>query len=419
MPLPLPRSDRLRSVDVLRAVAALWILLYHVSFRAADVAERTARWASLPIKVGHFRVTLFLVLSGYCIHRSIARGMARGNGVRPRWKEFWQRRFWRLYPPYLGALAVSLAVLAALGRAPAKAGALPYDLATHLLFVHNIFHGYCFGLGNAPLWAMGLEEQLYLGYALYLASRRRWPVWWIASLILAVGATWQVGWRIHLGDASPWGEGLEHWGNGPLALGRWLQWPVGWWFAWTLGAVAAEADAGVIRLPRWAYYFRFAAGLALLGLVMDRMVLVTLARAAGQALSVSWLAAATGVSEFLFAGAAFVTVNACVRRERAGGFGGPAARVLARLGLISYSLYLTHDPLLQLFESTGWFGDSLKSTALRYAVQVPACVAFAFLFYWLVESHFVGAGKPSVGDAAELPPPAAGRPLAATSLEVV
>jgi peptidoglycan/LPS O-acetylase OafA/YrhL len=60
------------------------------------------------------------------------------------------------------------------------------------------------------------------------------------------------------------------------------------------------------------------------------------------------------------------------------------------LGLFSYSLYLTHAPVLTLVRHF-IFSLSLSSTmvaVLLYLVAVPICLLFAYLFYLAFERQF-------------------------------
>ena len=85
-PTDVRRQGRLVAVDVLRALAALAVLLHHVSFGADDLPGPARTLLSVPVKLGRLGVPLFLVLSGFCIHLSAARGLNRGEGVRPQWR---------------------------------------------------------------------------------------------------------------------------------------------------------------------------------------------------------------------------------------------------------------------------------------------------------------------------------------------
>ena len=62
------RPGRLVCIDVLRGVAALAVLLHHIPHQAQDISPRLARYLFLPFDFGYVGVSLFLVLSGFCIH---------------------------------------------------------------------------------------------------------------------------------------------------------------------------------------------------------------------------------------------------------------------------------------------------------------------------------------------------------------
>jgi peptidoglycan/LPS O-acetylase OafA/YrhL len=414
------RSGRLVSVDVLRALAASWVVLHHVPFRpGTDVSVETGFWLSVPFRFGYLGVTLFLVLSGFCIHLAVARRMGEGEGMRGEWGRFWKRRFWRLYPPYLAAIALSVVVLLGWGAgefSPPGFRELPlgWDLLAHLGMVHNLLADYWRGLGNSPFWSLGLEEQLYALYPIYLLLRRRWPAGRVAGLILAIGLVWCCGCRVLSGPAD-WGGNGRPLEVGPVALGQWMMWPFAWWFAWVLGALAAEQYTGYLRLPRWCSSYRVALALAVAGLACNRIplqhacilyprVLGRVAHAIGLEDLTPLLLAAAGVSEVLFGVAAFVVLNRWVRDEGEGAFRSRGAGVLAALGVISYSLYLTHVPVIHFLAATADFGDGLAATAARFVVMVPACLAVAALFFWAVERHFLHT-KPRPA-AAPTPAPA-------------
>jgi peptidoglycan/LPS O-acetylase OafA/YrhL len=392
-PASASHTARLRSVDILRALAALAVVLHHVPFSAADV-PRPLRFAlALPTRLGQLGVPLFLVLSGFCIHLGVARGMGRGQGVRADWAGFWRRRFWRLYPAYAAAVLVSLCVYVAAGAGAypvyERIISLPGDLLAHVLMVHNLFADYCFGLGNGPFWTLGLEEQLYALYAVYLLLRRRLPSRKVIGVALVVSLAWQCSWR--------WAAGMDDGatqptlGPAPVALGRWLKWPFGLWLSWVLGARAAEAYTGAAPLPPWCYGRRAVVLLAALGLVTSHAALEPVAgRLPGCEPALRIL---SGASDLAFAGAGFVVLNRWVRAEGFGGFRGSAANGLAAVGVMSYSLYLTHLPAVRLLAPHVSGGDTLAAWFQRLAVLFPVCLAVAAAFFWLVERHFLG-GRP-------------------------
>jgi peptidoglycan/LPS O-acetylase OafA/YrhL len=382
-------------VDALRALAALAVLVGHIPFTGGPLPASVQSVLAAGLRLGRLGVPLFLVLSGFCIHLSVARRIAGGVGVRSDWGRFWKRRFWRLYPPYVAAIVFSLAIYAIAGAAAypsmERITSLPLDLLTHLLLIHNLFADYCFSLGDGPFWTLGLEEQLYALYALFLLLRRRWPVGRVLGLTLLVSLAWQCGWHLHLGLDDDGGQSA---GAATLALGRWLKWPIGLWFAWALGAVAAEAHAGAIRLPRWLAQRRTAVLFVVVGLATSRAALELLAARVENFQFL--LRILSGFSDLSFSAAAFVLLNRWVRQEAEGHFRGPLVRALGALGVMSYSLYLIHMPLLRLLVSWLPEGTGLETWLLRLVVIVPVCLGVAALFFFLVERHFL-MGAPTGG----------------------
>jgi peptidoglycan/LPS O-acetylase OafA/YrhL len=384
-----PRKGRLLSVDILRALAALAVLLHHVPREAEDLSPRLRKYLFLPFDFGYVGVILFLVLSGFCIHLAAARRAAAGRGFVADWGRFWRRRIYRLYPSYLAAIVFSMAVYSVVGRKVYNGDWLGWDLVLHLLLVHNLFRDYCLGLANGPFWTLGLEEQLYALYALYIALRQRFRLLTVILIAAAVSLAWQLGFRLAFGP-DDWAADYPTMGEPPLALGRWLQWPFGFWLAWVLGAVAAEGYVGLARLPGWCFSYRSALLAVLVGFAFapiniwrDRVIVAFLpdVRVFADAL--------TGLSPLAFALSAFVLLNRWVREEQGKAFRDPISRILGWVGVMSYSLYLTHSPSLVLLETILPFGDTLGATVARYAVYPGACIALAAGFFWLVERHFL------------------------------
>ena len=203
---------------------------------------------------GSAESTLFLVISGFCIHLAVAKHAARdGRPVQScHWGDFWRRRTFRLYPPYVAAIAFTLLLLFCWRwdadlclRYRGDPLFFAKDLATHVLMTHNLFPELWNGLWNSPFWSLGLEEQLYALYAVFLFLRTRLALSKALLAPLVVAILWHGGTTV---------AALR----GTTSFGTWAFWPFGFWMIWLLGAVAAEAYTGVIRLPAWCYSRRLA-----------------------------------------------------------------------------------------------------------------------------------------------------------------
>src|SRR5215469_16550516 len=101
-------TARFDCVDQLRGAAALAVVLCHLSVSAYvnTPSPGEAHWPMLGLVLGfgYAGVPLFFVISGFCIHLPQARARASEAGAQPDWRQFFRRRFWRLYPPYAASI---------------------------------------------------------------------------------------------------------------------------------------------------------------------------------------------------------------------------------------------------------------------------------------------------------------------------
>jgi peptidoglycan/LPS O-acetylase OafA/YrhL len=319
------RTGRLWTIDALRGVAALGVVMFHASSVPGIDRSNRVEWSvDFLLNNGRYGVWLFFVISGFCIHLRWAARVAAGEPPKPDFIEFWKRRFRRLYPPYLAALVIYIALRLSWGDP--LTGKFVRDVVLHLLLIQNNVPGGSNAI-NEVFWTLAIEEQLYLLYFVFLAIRTRFG--WAATLLTAIAA--RVAW---FGFAF-----VVH-----RALGSDIvvtQMAFVQWIVWILGALSVEAWFGLITLPaifhRWwaACVVLIAAGAA------SHFYLYVLPD--GAARDLLWLTA-----DVIWAVGFFILMNAAIRAEASGG--GTIGRWLARTGLFSYSLYLTHEIVTQY----GW-----------------------------------------------------------------
>ncbi len=152
-------SRRMASLDGIRTVAVLLVILFHVS------APRFA--------AGYIGVDIFFVLSGYLITAGLMREAQRDGGIDL--GNFWLRRFKRLMPAALLTLAAVTVWL--LWIAPLyQIRSVSADLWWTLLYVanwHLMTANTYFSETGTPspllhMWSLAVEEQFYVAWPLLL-----------------------------------------------------------------------------------------------------------------------------------------------------------------------------------------------------------------------------------------------------------
>jgi peptidoglycan/LPS O-acetylase OafA/YrhL len=272
---------------------------------------------------------------------------------------FFRRRAWRILPPYYVALVVFVLLRLVMGR-PAEAG----DIVTHALMVHNLWPQWM-GSINGAFWSLALECQLYLVFPLLLFGFRRLGLAPVLIATLAMTLLYR-SWVWATIDVSELGQAYY-----------WCYSLPGRLFEFVLGMTAAILQA---RGSAWQAPARQRS--YLIGMLASG------ALAAGVTVGISPF---SPVSDVLW-GAAFFCLVMYAGARSATGAPILTGRLLVGLGIISYSIYLIHAPLLRLL------GAAARSTALPPLLRwlsfelllVPLLIALGWLFYRLVESRFIG-----------------------------
>lgn len=366
-------STRLRSIDALRGIAALGVVLYHGVGAHPPTPQGFFGYLAWPFEYlfaqGYVGVFLFFVISGFCIHLQWAKARAAGSPYQITFKAFWKRRLRRLYPPYLFALALYLGMMASTSGIDLT-HFFVYDIVMHLLMLHNLDPHTCYSI-NGVFWTLAIEEQLYLAYFALLFMRIRWG--WVTALIVCAAA--RVGWFF-----------LSYFAYRLYKIGI----PVpeaaaSHWLTWALGAISVEAAVGLIKLPKWSRDIRVGV-VVLLAAVALSYVLPVLDQE-GVVHDIGWLA-----MHPVWGLGFFVVVNWAVNAEaqwRVRSRIPVLIKGLAFIGIFSYSLYLTH----QLVVMVSWriVVSSWSPLANALLIVTPACVAFAYVFFRLFERPFMKA----------------------------
>ncbi|GAC1446628.1 MAG: acyltransferase [Pyrinomonadaceae bacterium] len=368
----------MQSIDALRGIAALGVVVYHVvgvnpRFDMKNPLARVVEVAMLnAFSYGYIGVFLFFVISGFCIHLQHAKAQAANASPEINFKAFWKRRLWRLYPPYLIALVLYLLPIV-LARKFEFTLFFFWDVVSHLLMLHNLDTRTVYSI-NGVFWTLAIEEQLYLAYFLLLFIRKRFG--WSGALVMCLAA--RVGWFLLIRFlwytfqlASPIPESAAvH------------------WFTWALGAIAVEAFFGVVKLPVWCRKFRV--GIAFIVVAIG--LTVAQEHIGGFIHDVMWL-----LLHPMWGLGFFVILNCAVHREaiRREKLRTPrGVTMLAAIGVFSYSLYLAHQLVIMgvykaYFVFIPFYYLHLPQKGVELLVVTPLCVAGAWIFFRLFERPFL------------------------------
>jgi peptidoglycan/LPS O-acetylase OafA/YrhL len=310
-------------------LAALWVVLFHAAagHHIGHLEEALPASLHAQLSAGHFGVPIFFVLSGFVIAYAL-----RGQRIDAAYfGRFTLRRSIRLGLPYWASIVLAIAFLELKGVATHTQVALPTagEFAVHAVYLQDVLGVHPI---NAVYWSLCVEMQFYLLFCLLLAAaqRCRFPVFAAAA---AVSLAWPL--------------------TGLHVPGLCLP----YWHGFLVGAFACWALHGMLR-PAW-FGLYVAALVALWLWSHDRFTLACVAT----------------VAAIYAAGAA----------HKMGVW--PRWRWLQFLGMVSYSLYLIHNPVMGAGFNVAY--RVLPHSALGEFIALLAVLAFvcgaAFAFWWLIE----------------------------------
>lgn len=338
-------SERFGLVHALRGIAASWVVLFHASegHHIDRLKEAIPAWLHPVFDLGDNGVAIFFALSGFVIAHSL-----QGDRITPEYiGRFALRRSLRLDPPYWASIAFVLVV----GLLSAVVKSEPFEV-TFAQIIANATYTQLFldyPSLNTVYWTLCYEVQFYLVLVVSVMLAQRIGVAVYAVLFAA---------------ALAWGTGILANPVEGLFLGP--------WHCFFLGVLAY-----------WAERSRT----ALIGLLILSAAVLGFATSG---FNVTCVVTALGL--FVARRTGFI-VN------------GLGWRPLMFLGTISYSLYLTHNPV------TGASFFMLAKLGvpqwLALSVTLALCMAVAYLFWLLVEHPSMGLAqrirlRPSKAKAAAL-----------------
>jgi peptidoglycan/LPS O-acetylase OafA/YrhL len=329
-----PETGRIRSLDGLRAVAILLVILAHLPHSIANAPA----WSRHFMHLGTLGVRVFFVISGFLISTLLFAEFKKTGGISLR--KFYFRRTLRIFPAFYTYIAV-IALASVIGLVVLR----PYDILAAVTYTTNYHRDRSWYLGHA--WSLSVEEQFYLLWPFFIKR------FGIRSALLAAFATVLLAPLVRVGtsvffpearlgigetfftvaDAMATGCLLAGFRERLLAMPRYVSALASPWF-WLVPLTVVAAHMIPFSLPSW-----------LLGETIENV---------GIALSIHALID--------------VRQSAAVRFLNLG----PVAFV----GTLSYSLYLWQQPFLRA-------RPDLIIT--QFPLNLLAVAVFALLSYYLVE----------------------------------
>ncbi|MGO4955854.1 acyltransferase family protein [Luteococcus sp. Sow4_B9] len=353
---------RAHALDGLRGVAALVVVFHHCMllfptladlYRDRGAAMTTLPWFSLTpghlLWDGDAAVLAFFVLSGLVLTPSFL------PGDRP-WLPYYAGRLPRLYLPVIGSVALALAWAVLVPRVADPAMSwwtlIHVDQVQARGTLDSIILLFGISSLNTPLWSLQWEMWFSLLLPLYIWIVRRAGSrsWWLLPVCLAL-----VAWGTHADD------------------GRLKYLPV-----FMIGVVlASQAQTILTVIGGWG---------RTRGIIWMTGCLV-LANAPWWPIGASALSSSTWklVSQLLMVGAATGLVAYLLGNRRMEAWG--TRPTIAWLGSRSFSLYLTHEPLVVSLQ----YLLGAEHRVLAVVMAIPLALVLAELFFRLVErpSHAV------------------------------
>jgi peptidoglycan/LPS O-acetylase OafA/YrhL len=355
-------------LDSLRAIAAVSILGFH-AYQNNRSDGSTYIWSGFAHELmlsSEAFVALFFVISGFLLYLPVVRAALDDRPQRPG-RMMLLRRAARLIPLYLVIVLVVWSI-----SNPNFGEAHWADLFTHLTFTQVYSNQYIFWTVG-PAWSLAVEFHFYLLIALAIplvgwwtarSDSRRKVLYGVLALPVAMtvaGIGWLV-WAIHISPQP--GDAWAVWFN-PLAKA-----PI-----FAFGLLLAVAVAAGRRLK--GRRIRLGLGAGALALFLG----ATLLRPILPGETEQWLGLLFGIAMALFMAVIVMNDESEMRWL--------TWKPLVAVGILSYSIYLLHEPLMRLARFAGILPDegSGWGVAATFGIVLVLTILVARVSYPMIEQY--------------------------------
>jgi peptidoglycan/LPS O-acetylase OafA/YrhL len=360
------RTPRAHGLDIVRAAAIAWVMLYHAM--NLSLVPDPDHWI---VAFGWMGVDLFFVLSGFLIASQLLKPWA--EGARPDYPRFFARRLLRTLPAY--AAILFLYFLAPSLREFPDIQPL-WQFGT---FTENLLFEPTGPKAFSHVWSLCVEEQFYLAFPAAVALLAWRPSAWKTCAALAAALVFGIAIRswLWLADVAqpPFSASAEPAWRPYMTL---IYYPT-WSRLDGLLAGIAIAALKIFRPHQWERFTSRPNLLVAVGLVGVAAAILLFQRQIAP-----FLAAAAGFP-LLSASIALIVAAASTDRALIGRHRVPGAAALATG---AYSLYLSQK--LAYHAVAAWVAPALDAVGWpRLALAFTAALASGALLYWTVEWPFL------------------------------
>jgi peptidoglycan/LPS O-acetylase OafA/YrhL len=375
-----PPFARYESLTAWRGIACLSIVIFHSLFNGdlSIVPESRTSVALVEIlRRFWIGVPLFFVISGYCVLASADRLRHQNAPV----KEFFWRRFRRIYPPYwiwltLAGLTVYLVEtfiqpgFFRWGMITNPAGLTPWQWIGNLTLTETWRSNFTLGvqwMWLSPAWTLAYEEQFYIVVGLMLIATRRFffQGFALVTLVVVIGTVYPF-----------WGPKAE----GTFLDGKWIMFAAGILVYFVVNYSTPHRRFWLCLLLWFGILTALADPRQLLNSRVDEP------------------------NQMYLAAFSFALLAIFLHRRDQQLVNCPVLRPFFYCGEMCYSIYLVHWPVALvaggIFKSLG-----INGTAAILLIGLPGCiiitVSVARIFHVLIERRFwnLKTGSSQIKDA--------------------
>jgi len=336
-------SKRIVFADGLRGFAALWVVFFHMSEgkHIENFKTLLPEWVfAIVFDAGHLGVAVFFVLSGFVMALIVQQATVNRTYAR----QFLVRRMIRLTPPYFFAIFITLILAFVKAKALALAYIFPGFSAifAHIFYVQELFSIPHF---NIIFWTLCIEVQFYIAFILIFLTadtfNARFSIFNARIVLVGLASMIALLWPLGIISTSVWSGGF---------LGFWFSFLVGVLVCWGMlmeGSyrLFAILFCLVLFVIGWQTDTEMTKAVSLTGLIMS------FAEKLGQ--MNKWL----------------------------------CWRWIQWLAMISYSLYLLHNPITGLaFRIVHlFFLPGLTADIVGMFATLVTCLIGSYITYYLIE----------------------------------